>query len=64
MEDYDLAIRMRKRRRSVVLPLTVTTSGRRFIEKGILRTALLNWTIIVRWRLGTDAATLARIYRA
>jgi len=60
MEDYDLATRMKRR---VLLPLAVTTSGRRFLQKGILRTALTNWQIIVRWRLGADANELARLYR-
>jgi rSAM/selenodomain-associated transferase 2 len=60
MEDYELAARMRRR---VVLPLTVTTSGRRFLTKGLLRTAAINWRIIIAWRLGTDAQKLARLYR-
>ena len=62
MEDYDLAQRMK--RRSTILPLTVTTSGRRFLRLGLIRTALTNWTLVARWRLGTDAETLARIYRS
>jgi rSAM/selenodomain-associated transferase 2 len=64
MEDYELAVRMKRRGRSVVLPLAVVTSGRRFLDKGLLRTAALNWYIVARWRLGADAATLARIYRS
>ena len=62
MEDYDLAVRMRRRGRSAVLPLTVTTSGRRFLRKGLLRTAALNWTIVLAWRLGVSAERLARWY--
>ena len=49
MEDYELARRMR--RSSRILPLTVTTSGRRFLERGLLRTALRNWTTILRYHL-------------
>ncbi|HEY3055610.1 MAG TPA: TIGR04283 family arsenosugar biosynthesis glycosyltransferase [Thermoanaerobaculia bacterium] len=60
MEDYELAVRMR--RRATVLPLTVTTSGRRFLKKGLLRTAALNWTIVIAWRLGVRAERLARWY--
>jgi rSAM/selenodomain-associated transferase 2 len=60
MEDYELAARMKRR---VVLPLTVTTSGRRFLEKGVWRTAAINWRIIVAWRLGADPSRLAEIYR-
>ena len=49
MEDYELARRMR--RSSRILPLTVTTSGRKFLEKGLLRTAFANWTTILRYHL-------------
>ena len=61
MEDYELATRMK--RSATILPLAVTTSGRRFLEKGVLRTAWINWWIIARWRLGADAETLVRTYR-
>ena len=60
MEDYELAARMQHR---VLLPLTVTTSGRRFLKKGLWRTAATNWRIIVAWRMGADAEELARVYR-
>ena len=62
MEDYELAIRMKRRGPTQLLPLTVTTSGRRFLRGGVLRTALLNWAIVVCWRLGVDERTLARWY--
>lgn len=61
MDDYDLAVRMR--RRSTVVPLSVITSGRRFLRLGMVRTALLNWTIVVGWRLGVSPERLARWYR-
>ena len=60
MEDYDLAVRMGG---GVVLPLTVRTSGRRFLEQGLLRTSATNWRVIIGWRLGVDPETLARWYR-
>lgn len=76
MEDYELAIRMKKRSpqrhregesmvkgRSVVLPMTVTTSGRRFLRKGVFRTAAHNWRTIIRYRMGADVNALARSYR-
>jgi len=63
MEDYDLAVRMKRTGRTTVLPLSVTTSGRRFLEKGVLRTAAINWEIVARFRRGEDPASLARRYR-
>lgn len=63
MEDYELAMRMKRRGRSVLLPMTVTTSGRRFLRKGLLRTAAHNWRTIIRYRLGADVDALARGYK-
>ena len=63
MEDYELAVRMKRRGGNVLLPLTVTTSGRRFLERGVVRTTILNWMIIIAWRLGVPPDVLARWYR-
>jgi uncharacterized protein len=63
MEDYDLAVRMKRRGRTAVLPQKVVTSGRRFIEKGVMRTAFTNWRIVAAWRRGADPESLARMYR-
>ncbi|HUP44033.1 MAG TPA: TIGR04283 family arsenosugar biosynthesis glycosyltransferase [Thermoanaerobaculia bacterium] len=63
MEDYEMAVRMKRRGRSVILPLTVITSGRRFLERGVVRTTILNWLIIAAWRLGVAPQTLAGWYR-
>ncbi len=63
MEDYELAVRMKRRGRAVLLPMAVTTSGRRFLRKGLLRTAAHNWRTIIRYRLGADVDSLARSYR-
>ena len=63
MEDYDLALRMKRQGRTVILPQLVSTSGRRFLNKGVLRTAAINWSIIIRFRLGADPKKLAEWYR-
>ena len=63
MEDYDLAVRMRRRGRTAVLPLRVVTSGRRFLALGVLRTAARNWRIVVAYRRGVDPWNLAALYR-
>lgn len=65
MEDYELAIRMKRSgpHSPVILPLTVTTSGRRFLEQGVVRTTVLNWIIVAAWRMGVSPDRLARWYR-
>jgi rSAM/selenodomain-associated transferase 2 len=63
MEDYEIAIRMRRRGRTAVLREKVATSGRRFLTRGLLRTTFTNWRVIAGWRMGADPERLARIYR-
>jgi rSAM/selenodomain-associated transferase 2 len=63
MEDYELAARMKRNGSSVLLPLAVRTSGRRFLEQGLVRTTALNWWIILNYRRGVDPEQLARWYR-
>jgi hypothetical protein len=64
MEDYDLAQRMRRRGKSILLPHFIETSGRRFLTKGIVATTARNWRIVASYRLGVDPERLARMYRA
>lgn len=63
MEDYEFARRMRSTGRVAILPMRVRTSGRRFRQRGLLRTALTNWAIIAAWHLGVPPESLARWYR-
>jgi len=63
MEDYELAVRMKRRGLTTILPMTVTTSGRRFLRKGLVRTAAHNWRTVIRYRLGANVEDLARSYR-
>ena len=63
MEDYELARRMKRAGPTTVLPLTVRTSGRRFLAKGVFRTTVTNWAIIAGYHLGISPVTLARWYR-
>ncbi|HEX8254662.1 MAG TPA: TIGR04283 family arsenosugar biosynthesis glycosyltransferase [Thermoanaerobaculia bacterium] len=63
MEDYELARRMKRVGRTVILPLAVRTSGRRFLQKGLLRTTLTNWTIVASYHAGVSPERLARWYR-
>jgi hypothetical protein len=41
----------------------VRTSPRRYLEKGIVRTLLLNKWILFRYHLGADPEKLADLYR-
>jgi uncharacterized protein len=63
MEDYELARRMKRAGRVAILPHAVSTSGRRFLAKGVIRTAFLNWMIILAYHCGVSPQRLARWYR-
>lgn len=63
MEDYELARRMKRIGRTVVLPLFVETSGRRFLSKGVIRTSAINWSIVAAYHAGVSPERLAKWYR-
>jgi rSAM/selenodomain-associated transferase 2 len=63
MEDYELAVRMKRSGPTTIIPLHVITSGRRFLEKGVWKTAAINWRIIASYRLGAPPEDLAKLYR-
>ena len=63
MEDYELAGRMKRAGRTLLLPLAVRTSGRRFLRKGVIRTAMVNWLTIAGYHGGVPPERLARWYR-
>lgn len=63
MEDYEMAIRMKRIGPTTILPLAVRTSGRRFLQNGLFRTSAMNWWIILNYRRGVDPEKLAQWYR-
>jgi rSAM/selenodomain-associated transferase 2 len=63
MEDYELARRMKRIGRTVLLPHYVRTSGRRFQLKGVIRTSVVNWLIVFAFHTGVSPERLARWYR-
>lgn len=63
MEDLELAMRLRRLGRIRVARQRVEVSGRRFIERPVFYTALVNIYPLL-YRLGVSPRTLARLYRA
>ncbi|HEX6886075.1 MAG TPA: TIGR04283 family arsenosugar biosynthesis glycosyltransferase [Planctomycetota bacterium] len=62
-EDLDLARRLRREGRIVLVPgATVLCSPRRWEREGRLRRTLLNWALTGLWAAGVDSARLARFY--
>ena len=63
LEDLDFARRLRRRGRLAILPLTMRTSDRRYLQRGIARTVAVNWLIWLLYALGVSPHRLARLYR-
>jgi len=60
MEDVDLVERLRRRGRLARLDAAVTTSGRRYRERGVLRTWLLHALALAARGAGVERARIAR----
>jgi len=63
MEDVELSRRMRRAGKTVLLPLRVETSGRRWEAWGPLRTVLFMWRLRIGYLLGGTPAQCAEAYR-
>jgi rSAM/selenodomain-associated transferase 2 len=64
MEDFIFVQRVRGKGRVAIAPVAVSTSSRRWLRMGILKTTLLNQVILLAYFLGIDPIRLARWYRS
>jgi rSAM/selenodomain-associated transferase 2 len=62
MEDFELVRRLKRRGKIAILPESVRTSPRRWLNFGIFKTWLLNQIIIVAYYLGVSPQRLAQWY--
>ncbi len=63
-EDVDFARRLARVGRLVRLPGAVTTSARRFVERGPLRQAATNAALLAAFHAGVSCGRLASVYAA
>lgn len=63
MEDIEFSRRAGRRSRPGLVTSPVTTSARRWISHGTVRTILLMWKLRLLYRLGADPDRLAAMYR-
>jgi cellulose synthase/poly-beta-1,6-N-acetylglucosamine synthase-like glycosyltransferase len=63
MEDVELSRRMRRAGKTVLLPLRVETSGRRWEAWGPLRTVLFMWRLRLGYLFGMPPERCAQAYR-
>lgn len=62
LEDLDFMRRLRRHGRIAIVGDRATTSSRRFIERGVLRTVATNWLIWLLFAAGVKPGRLARLY--
>ncbi len=62
MEDIALCKRLKRVGRPLCLRQRVVTSGRRWEERGVIRTMVLMWRLRLAYFFGADPAELARQY--
>jgi rSAM/selenodomain-associated transferase 2 len=62
MEDIALSRRLKRTGRPLCLTARVTTSGRRWEQRGVFRTILLMWRLRLAYFLGAEPHVLARRY--
>jgi rSAM/selenodomain-associated transferase 1 len=62
MEDIALAKKLRQKNRPVCLRQTVSCSGRRWEQQGVIKTIVLMWFLRLAWFIGASPDWLARIY--
>ena len=63
MEDIDLSRRLKRLARPACLDARMTTSARRWRQRGVWRTIILMWRLRLYYWLGVDPQRLARMYR-
>ncbi len=63
LEDLEFGSRLKRAGRVTILPASVRTSPRRYLENGIFRTLLQNKRILFRYHRGESPEKLAEIYR-
>jgi rSAM/selenodomain-associated transferase 2 len=62
LEDLDFMRRLGRQGPISIIPHRATTSSRRFIERGVVRTVATNWLIWLLFAAGVKPRRLARLY--
>ena len=63
MEDFELIRRLQRRGQIEILSAPVVTSARRWLQRGVWQTTLINQAIVIGYLVGVSPARLASWYR-
>ncbi|WP_375474142.1 TIGR04283 family arsenosugar biosynthesis glycosyltransferase [uncultured Nostoc sp.] len=63
MEDFEFIRRLKAKGRIAIISTPVVTSARRWLQKGVFKTTLLNQIVIIAYLLGVSPELIRRWYR-
>ena len=63
MEDFELIRRLQSIGKIIIIPVPVITSARRWLQKGVFYTTILNQIVITAYLLGISPKRIRRWYR-
>lgn len=63
MEDFELIRRLKSIGKIIIIPVPVITSARRWLQKGVFYTTILNQIVITAYLLGISPKRIRRWYR-
>ncbi|WP_414751998.1 TIGR04283 family arsenosugar biosynthesis glycosyltransferase [Anabaena sp. CCY 9910] len=63
MEDFELIRRLKSVGKITLIPVSVATSARRWLQRGVFKTTLINQVVIIAYLLGVAPAQLRNWYR-
>ncbi|RCJ17245.1 glycosyltransferase [Nostoc sp. ATCC 43529] len=63
MEDFELIRRLKAKGHIAIISTPVVTSARRWLQKGVFKTTLLNQIVIIAYLLGVSPERIRRWYR-
>jgi rSAM/selenodomain-associated transferase 2 len=62
MEDFELIRRLGRLGKIAIVPVPVTTAARRWLQRGIIKTTLINQLVVLGYFLGISPDYLVRLY--
>lgn len=63
MEDFEIMRRLKRIGKIAIIPVPVVTSARRWLQKGIWQTTLINQIIIIAYLLGVSPVRIVHWYK-
>jgi rSAM/selenodomain-associated transferase 2 len=63
MEDFELIQRLKRIGKIAIVSVPVITSARRWLQKGIFKTTLINQIVVIAYLFGVPPAKLRNLYR-